>query len=448
VGVAVEQGIIARLAVPEPRVDPSFVALELHIGSFRGLLLFSSRAPCPSCFFQWYPVISSIFVTVHGLEGQDIAFWRVSPPPTPPHNVADLSESVMAGSFAATLRGGGHAPPRERLPSIEPSDFSGLTNLTSLNFGGNPLTSIEPGDFGELTNLIRLLLWDNQLTHIEPGAFSELASLKLLYLSHNELASIESGAFTGLANLRALWFEHNVDLEALNFADAHFLGLTDFDLEGNVQITEVSLRNAVISQMSLATLLDGGRHHWQTGIGDLPGITEMDLSGIDFGDITDLEPLYVMDDLTDLWLVDTENVDASELDLLLDNLGTIEGTDTEGILYMTEANFDAFNTTGGGLLAIWNAEQGHHVEYLLLGDVNNDTEVNGLDVDPFVDVLLASRFDVAADMNLGGVVNGLDVDPFVAAVVGGTQPVPEPSILLLALLALGVVGGWGILNGR
>jgi hypothetical protein len=39
--------------------------------------------------------------------------WRVSPP----HNVADLSESVIANSFAATLRGGGHAPPRERLPN-------------------------------------------------------------------------------------------------------------------------------------------------------------------------------------------------------------------------------------------------------------------------------------------------------------------------------------------
>ena len=78
---------------------------------------------------------------------------------------------------------------------------------------------------------------------------------------------------------------------------------------------------------------------------------------------------------------------------------------------------------------------------LLLGDVNHDTEVNGLDVDPFVDVLLASRFDVAADMNLDGVVNGLDVDPFVAAVVGGSQPIPEPSTLLLCLVAFGVVGG-------
>jgi hypothetical protein len=31
---------------------------------------------------------------------------------------------------------------------------------------------------------------------------------------------------------------------------------------------------------------------------------------------------------------------------------------------------------------------------------------------------------------------------FVAAVVGGIQPVPESSTLLLAILALCVVGGW------
>ena len=88
----------------------------------------------------------------------------------------------------------------------------------------------------------------------------------------------------------------------------------------------------------------------------------MDLSGIDFVDITDLAPLYVMDDLTDLWLVDTQNLDAVDLDVLLDNLDTIEGTDVEGILYMTQADFDAFNTAGGGLLAAWHAEPGHHVD--------------------------------------------------------------------------------------
>jgi hypothetical protein len=45
-------------------------------------------------------------------------------------------------------------------------------------------------------------------------------------------------------------------------------------------------------------------------------------------------------------------------------LEIIEGTDTEGILYMTQADYDAFNADGGGLLSIWNDEQGHHVEFV------------------------------------------------------------------------------------
>jgi hypothetical protein len=83
----------------------------------------------------------------------------------------------------------------------------------------------------------------------------------------------------------------------------------------------------------------------------------------------------------------------------------------------------------------------------IVGDVNGDGEVNGLDVDPFVAVLLNGStellLNLKADMNGDGEVNGLDVDPFVAAVIGGgTQPIPEPSTLLLAILALGMVGEW------
>jgi hypothetical protein len=78
----------------------------------------------------------------------------------------------------------------------------------------------------------------------------------------------------------------------------------------------------------------------------------------------------------------------------------------------------------------------------VLGDLNLDGEANGLDVEPFVEVLLSGPYQPEADMNVDGQVNGLDVDGFVAAVVGGTQPIPEPSTLLLTILTLGVVGGW------
>jgi len=87
------------------------------------------------------------------------------------------------------------------------------------------------------------------------------------------------------------------------------------------------------------------------------------------------------------------------------------------------------------------------VEYVtggpLLGDVNLDSVVNGLDVDPFVGALLGGTFQVEADMNADGVVNGLDVDPFVAAVVGGgLQAVPEPSTLALLALASSALVFW------
>jgi hypothetical protein len=78
-----------------------------------------------------------------------------------------------------------------------------------------------------------------------------------------------------------------------------------------------------------------------------------------------------------------------------------------------------------------------------LGDVNLDGEVNGLDVDPFVGLVTGGTFQVEGDMNEDGVVNGLDVDPFATAVIGGgPQQIPEPSTLLLCIIALGVVGGW------
>ena len=78
----------------------------------------------------------------------------------------------------------------------------------------------------------------------------------------------------------------------------------------------------------------------------------------------------------------------------------------------------------------------------IVGDINGDGEVNGLDVDPFVDVVLNGSDErltlLKADMNGDNEVNGLDVDPFVAAVVGaaGQANVPEPSTIVLAGLAL------------
>jgi hypothetical protein len=79
------------------------------------------------------PVLVTCELTVHGPERRDTVIWRVSPP----HNVAELSESVIANSFAATLRGGGHAPQRERLPCeltrCEPLQHAGTAGLIAVD---------------------------------------------------------------------------------------------------------------------------------------------------------------------------------------------------------------------------------------------------------------------------------------------------------------------------
>jgi hypothetical protein len=73
------------------------------------------------------------------------------------------------------------------------------------------------------------------------------------------------------------------------------------------------------------------------------------------------------------------------------------------------------------------------------GDANGDGATNGLDVDPFMAMLLEQHYDVAVDMNGDGRVDGLDVDPFVHRLTtDGTLSIPEPTTFML--IAIGLTG--------
>ena len=54
---------------------------------------------------------------------------------------------------------------------------------------------------------------------------------------------------------------------------------------------------------------------------------------------------------------------------------------------------------------------------VLLGDVNGDGHVNGLDVNPFVAAVISGNYSHNADVNGDSFVNGLDVAPFIATVI-------------------------------
>ena len=73
---------------------------------------------------------------------------------------------------------------------------------------------------------------------------------------------------------------------------------------------------------------------------------------------------------------------------------------------------------------------------VILGDVNGDGVVDGLDIQPFVDLLTGGGYQAEADINTDEVVDGLDIQPFVDIITGaGGNPVPEPATL--GLLAVG-----------
>jgi len=81
---------------------------------------------------------------------------------------------------------------------------------------------------------------------------------------------------------------------------------------------------------------------------------------------------------------------------------------------------------------------------VILGDVNGDGVVDGLDIQPFVDLLTGGGYQAEADINEDSVVDGLDIQPFVDIITGaGGNPVPEP-----ATLGLMAAGGLALLRRR
>jgi hypothetical protein len=99
------------------------------------------------------------------------------------------------------------------IADIDPGAFVGLPNLGTLFLFGNELSgTFDPTPFQNLKNPgndFFLRLDDNRLSSIGPGAFAGISGLGILFLDGNVISSIDDDAFVGLDELGDLDFSNN-----------------------------------------------------------------------------------------------------------------------------------------------------------------------------------------------------------------------------------------------
>ncbi len=277
--------------------------------------------------------------------------------------VLSLPAATEAYTFGEWATAEGYNP-LVSLPKIMTAHNSGLTSLlgvgnynwtatptTYLGLGRNQLSSIESGDFTGLTSLTFLDLENNHISSIESSDFTGLTSLTSLHLEENQISSIESGAFSGLTALWMLLLGDNTSMTTLNMEGAEFSELDYFDIGGNTNLTSVSLKNAVLNQRAMEGLSHGTVSPF-IGIAELPGIYELDMSGVDFSLITDLSSLYTMDDLEELLLAGASNLDGAQVSALTGELDSLNWLDVTG-------PWDTFGAGVQSSLNAWDAIEGN-----------------------------------------------------------------------------------------
>ena len=161
----------------------------------------------------------------------------------------------------------------------KPSEiFDELTNLTTLDLSGNKLSSLPSGVFDELTNLTGLNLANNDLSSLSEDIFDELTNLTGLNLANNDLSSLPAGVFEELTNLTLLNLASN-DLSSL--PEDIFAELTNLI---EVNLSENQLRSLPSGNFDELTVLETLR------------LTNNNLSSLQVGifdELTNLTSLYL-----------------------------------------------------------------------------------------------------------------------------------------------------------
>ena len=91
---------------------------------------------------------------------------------------------------------------------------------------------------------------------------------------------------------------------------------------------------------------------WKTGIADLGGVLNLDMSDVDFAGIWRLSPMYTMDDLETLSLARATNLEGSEVVGLTSELDSLNWLDVTGL-------WDTFDSASQGSLLAWDTIEGN-----------------------------------------------------------------------------------------
>ncbi len=230
------------------------------------------------------------------------------------------------------------------LTTIQISDISavsGLTNLTGLYLSENQISDISV--IAGLTNLNYLNLSDNQISDI--SVIAGLTNLNYLNLSNNHIS--DTSVIAGLTNLTRLLLVNN-QIETMNLSNSNLSSLTDLHLADN-PLTSVLLENTTLSQTAFDALMDGGIY---TGIAELSGVLNLDMSGVDFTAISDLSVMYTADDLETLHLAGATNLNGSQVVSLTVELASLDQLDVTAL-------WDSFDAGTQSSLNAWDAIPGN-----------------------------------------------------------------------------------------
>jgi Leucine-rich repeat (LRR) protein len=185
-----------------------------------------------------------------------------------------------------------------------PADLGDLSNLTSLDLGGNYLSSSIPPELGKLSNLTYLKLSSNQLSGSIPQELGNLSNLTNLGLAFNQLSGSIPQELGNLSKLQDLFLDDNylsgsIPQELGNITSLKELWLGDNQLSGSIP--------QELGNLSNLTELEVGDNQLSGSIpqelGNLSNLTYLDLttnqlSGSipqELGNITSLTELWFSD---------------------------------------------------------------------------------------------------------------------------------------------------------